>query len=345
MAISNINQLLIRNIDALAAARPLLVNIADDGFINAYLTQYPQACMDSYHSNYAEYQTVQRLGNTRLESHFSAEYHAKNQHDMVIIHFPKSKAELAFTLAMLAGAMREDAVIIIVGENKAGIKSVQKLSADYLAFSHKVDAARHCLMYIGRFKAELPTFNIQDFYQYYPVQVADKTLEVVALPGVFSQKSLDVGTQVLLKHLPNNIAGQVLDFGCGAGVIAAYIGILAPEAKLTLVDVSALALHSAQATLKRNQLHGQCIASNSLSDVTGKYDFVFSNPPFHQGVNTHYAATESFLSNIKPHLAINACITIVANSFLKYPPIMERMIGKTDTLTIEKGFAVYQCQI
>jgi 16S rRNA (guanine1207-N2)-methyltransferase len=345
MTTSNINQLLMRNIEALAAARPLLVNIADDGFIAQYLSQHSAANIDSYHTNYAEYKTCQQLNNARVHSHFGVEYVAKSKHDMAIIHFPKSKAEFSFTLAMLAESMTDKATIVIVGENKGGVKSAEKLGIDYLEYCNKVDSARHCLMFIGEYKPTTPRFELQKFYKYYQIQVQEKTLEIAALPGVFSQNALDTGTEILLAHLPDIMAGKILDFGCGAGVIAAYIGTVYPQTKLTLVDVSALALHSAQTTLTLNQLTGQYIASNSLSNVQERYDFVISNPPFHQGIKTNYAATEQFLSNIKQNLTPKGCITIVANSFLKYLPIMEKTIGKTKTLTIKKGFAVYQCYL
>jgi|TARA_R110001583_G_scaffold47817_2_gene149783 16S rRNA (guanine1207-N2)-methyltransferase len=345
MATSNINQLLIRNIDALSATKPLLVNIADDGFITQYLSQHSHASIDSYHTNYAQYKTCQQLNNAKVNAHFCVEYVAKNKHDMAIIHFPKSKAEFGFTLAMLAESMTEDATIVIVGENKSGVKSAEKLGADYLEYCNKVDTARHCLMLIAKFKPLLPSFDLQSFYKYYPIQIQDKTLKIAALPGVFSQNALDTGTKVLLAHLPEKMTGKVLDFGCGAGVIAAYIGTVYPTTQLTLVDVSALALHSAQTTLALNQLSGKYIASNSLSDVQDSYDFVISNPPFHQGVKTHYAATEQFLSEIKQNLSSKGSITIVANSFLKYLPIMEKAIGNTKTIVIKKGFAIYQCYL
>lgn len=345
MAISNINQLLIRNIEALAASRPLLVNIEDNGFISQYVNLHSITRLDSYHTNYAEFKHAQQMTQPNVYSHFCVEYVAKAQHDLVIIHFPKSKAEFSFTLAMLAKSVTEDATIIIVGDNKAGVKSADKLGKDYLEYCNKADAARHCLMYIGKFKADLPAFDLQDFYKHYQVNVHDKAIKVAALPGVFSQNSLDKGTQVLFDHLPELITGNVLDFGCGAGVIAAYIGTAYPQTKLSLVDVSALALHSAQTTLALNQLSGDIYASNSLSDVKGRYDYVISNPPFHQGVKTHYAATEQFLSDIKQHITPKGCITIVANSFLKYLPIMEKAIGRSKTLAVTKGFAVYQCDL
>lgn len=345
MAISNINQLLIRNIEALAATQPLLVNIADDGFIAQYLALHTLATIDSYHTNYAEYKTTERINSPRVRSHFCVEYVAATKHDMAIIHFPKSKAEFSFILAMLAESMTEDATIVIIGENKGGVKSADKLAKDYLEYCHKADSARHCLLYIGKYNASIPPFDLQSFYTYYQVQVQEKTLKIAALPGVFSQKSLDTGTEILLANLPETMSGSVLDFGCGAGVIAAYIGTVYPQSKLSLVDVSALALHSAQTTLSLNQLSAEYIASDSLSNVKQQYNFVVSNPPFHQGVKTHYGATELFLAEIKQHLSSKGCITIVANSFLKYLPIMEKSIGKTKTLTIKKGFAIYQCHL
>jgi 16S rRNA (guanine1207-N2)-methyltransferase len=64
MATSNINQLLMRNIDGLSATRPLLVNIEDHGFITQYLNHYSKASIDSYHTNYAQYKAYQQLNNS-----------------------------------------------------------------------------------------------------------------------------------------------------------------------------------------------------------------------------------------------------------------------------------------
>ena len=94
-----------------------------------------------------------------------------------------------------------------------------------------------------------------------------------------------------------------------------------------------------------NNLTGQVFPSNSLSDVKGKYDYVISNPPFHQGLKTNYLATETFLSKIKPHLKPKGHVIVVANSFLRYQPIMEKEIGRTQVLAKKKGFSLYYCAI
>jgi 16S rRNA (guanine1207-N2)-methyltransferase len=41
--------------------------------------------------------------------------------------------------------------------------------------------------------------------------------------GVFSKKGLDFGTRSLLESLPEDIHGNVLDFGCGYGPIGIFV--------------------------------------------------------------------------------------------------------------------------
>ena len=179
----------------------------------------------------------------------------------------------------------------------------------------------------------------------YQINVSGITLTIASLPGVFSQKKLDVGTALLLDNLPKDMQGKVLDFGCGAGVISCFIGKKFANTDLSLLDVSALAIASAKKTLLLNGLTGNVFASNSLSNVSENYQHIVSNPPFHQGTKTSYQATEDFLRGIKKHLVSNknnkSNITIVANSFLQYLPLMQQHIGKTETIARKQGFTIY----
>jgi 16S rRNA (guanine1207-N2)-methyltransferase len=345
MSVNNINQLLLRNTELLAATSPLLVNIPVDNFYPEYQQLFPAAKLHSYHSNFQQFQIANNLSLKNTKHTFSAQYQTKAKHDLVIIQFPKSKAELTFTIAMLAEVVTENATLLIVGENKSGIKSLEKLTVNQLSHCQKVDAARHCLLFVASFQESLPTFVLDDWLIDYQYSINEIEINVRALPGVFSQKSLDIGSKVLLENLPTKIRGKILDFGCGAGVIACFIGKQYKEVELELLDVSALAIYSAEKTLEKNELQGKVFASDSLSAVNTKYDHVISNPPFHQGIKTNYQATETFLENIKQKMAAKGKITIVANSFLKYQPIMEQSIGRTKSLCKQSGFTIYHCAL
>jgi 16S rRNA (guanine1207-N2)-methyltransferase len=342
--LTNLSQVLLRNDDLLDAKTPLLINLTADGFINEYLTLYPKSKISCLNTHFEHFQALKKQHSTQIDCHFTSNYQTKIQHDLVVIAFPKSKAELAFTLAMINPFLATDAQILFVGDNKGGVKSTPKLTQHFLSSCNKVDSARHCVLFLGQFNNQIKAFNIEDWYQIYQLSLANIELKIASLPGVFSQDGLDVGTRLLLENLPP-LEGKILDFGCGAGVISSFIGKKYPNSQLSLLDVSALAITSAEKTLALNNLSGKVFPSDGLGEIgTDKFNHIVSNPPFHQGIKTNYAATETFLKGIKKCITARGTITIVANSFLRYQGIMEEAIGKTKTLITTKGFSIYQCK-
>lgn len=347
MSMSNISQVLLRNSELLSADTPLFINLMADGFIERYLTTNPNANISCYNTNFVDYLAIKDKHNTKVTSSFTSEYKSDIKHDVVIVNFPKSKDELAFTLAMIAPHLLNDAKVILVGEKKGGVQSCPKLTQHFLNSCQKVDAARHCLVFAGFVKAENlnKEFKLDDWFKNYQLNINGIDLIIASLPGVFSYKKLDAGTALLLDNLPKSMQGKVLDFGCGAGVISCFVGKKFPNTQLSLLDVSALAITSAKKTLKLNSLSGDVFASNSLSKITDKYQHIVSNPPFHQGTKTNYQATEDFLKGIKPHMCRHGNISVVANSFLQYLPIMQQYIGATNNLINKHGFSIYYCKI
>ncbi|WP_448549744.1 methyltransferase [Thalassotalea fusca] len=342
MPFSNVSQLLLRNTDYLKAKAPLLVNMPADNLTNELAEINPNGIVSIFNNNFQNHHLA-RTFSPNAQTQFGAYYHTTAiKHDLIIMQFPKSKKELFLNLAMLSSCCLDDTKVLIVGENKGGIKSLAKLANKQLTYCEKLDSARHCVLFEASIQPESNPFKLEDWFHYYSLNVANTEIKIAALPGVFSQEKLDVGTSVLLNNFHPEMTGKILDFGCGAGVIGAFYGMRNPALDITMADVSALALVSAQKTMELNNLCATVIATDSLSEISGHYHHIISNPPFHQGIKTHYAATESFLAGIAKHMANNAGVTIVANSFLKYPPIMEKHIGKTVKLHQEQGFSLYQ---
>ena len=341
MSENNIGQILSRNLNFLKSQRPLFINLTADSFIQEYLLAYPDSQLTSFNTNFQLFQQHQL--NTRYQSYFDSVYQTEQEHDLVVIQYPKAKAELAFTLAMLGSCLKNLATIIIVGEKNSGINSSKKIVDNYLTRYQKSDAARHCMLFTGQYTLSNNTFDINDWFTQYSLNISGTTINVAALPGVFSQKKLDIGTRVLLENLPEIQSGTLLDFGCGAGVIASFIGKKHTNITLKLVDVSALALASAKRTLSLNGLSGDVFATDSLSHINQNIDTVISNPPFHQGLKTNYQATETFLAGIHQKITKNGELIVVANNFLSYQPIMQKSFKKVDKITNQQGFIVYHC--
>ncbi|MEZ8928598.1 MULTISPECIES: 16S rRNA (guanine(1207)-N(2))-methyltransferase RsmC [unclassified Vibrio] len=288
-------------------------------------------------SNYSYYRQLE--GCSTIQRFYGAEFTEETKADLVMLYWPKAKAEAEFLLAMLFAKLGKDTEIVVVGENRSGVKSIEKMFTPYGKVV-KYDSARRCSFYWGQCFEQPPAFNLQEWFKTYTVNIGEQSLTVKSLPGVFSHGQFDVGSQLLLDTLPK-LKGKVLDFGCGAGVLGAVMTSRHPDIELEMCDISAFAVASSQATLEANGLTGNVFASDVYSDTSKDYQFIISNPPFHSGLDTSYSATETLLAQAPNHMKRSGEMIIVANSFLKYIPIIEQAFGKCATLNKTTKFAIY----
>lgn len=85
-------------------------------------------------------------------------------------------------------------------------------------------------------------------------------------------------------------ACSVLDLGTGSGAIALALQHQRPAAQITAVDASTDALALAQSNAQRLSLPVRCVLSHWLTDVTGRFDLIVSNPPYVAEGDPHLAA-------------------------------------------------------
>lgn len=278
----------------------------------------------------------------QITCHFGAQFEQKTDADMILLYWPKAKQEAEYLLAMLLAKLGKETEIVVVGENRSGIKSIEKMFAAY-GVVKKYDSARRCSFYWGQCTQQPPSFQIADWFKTYQVQYQQHSLIVKSLPGVFSHGEFDLGSQLLLDTLPK-LRGKVLDFGCGAGVLGTVMATLNPDIEIELCDISALAIESTKATLIANNISGSVFASDVYSDTAKDYQFIVSNPPFHSGLETSYSATEALLANAPSHQTVKGELFIVANSFLKYTPLIEQAYGHCEVLNKTNKFIIYHAK-
>lgn len=291
-------------------------------------------------TNYGYYRQLQPYD--QITSVFGAEFTGDTQADLVLLYWPKAKAEAEYLLAMLMAKLGDDTEIVVAGENRSGVKSIEKMFKPYGPIT-KFDSARRCSFYWGKCLSQPQPFDIQQWFKSYQVNYHNHQLTIKSLPGVFSHGQFDIGSQLLLDTLPT-LSGKVLDFGCGAGVIGSVMAILNPSIELEMCDISALAVESSKETLAANGLKGKVFASDVYSDTSNDYKFIISNPPFHAGLDTSYSATETLLAQAPNYQNAHGELLIVANSFLKYQPIIEKAFGNCETLNKTNKFAIYHAQ-
>ncbi|ARS50473.1 16S rRNA methyltransferase [Ectopseudomonas mendocina] len=297
----------------------------------------PQAHGWSWHAGYQAQLAARFAG----RSHFDTQM-PKGDYRAAVLFLPKSRELTDYLLQALASRLT-GRPLYLVGEKRGGIERAAKQLAVY-GKPRKLDSARHCQLWSVQIEQAPATPDLDALAQVYSLQLADGPLQVVSLPGVFAHGRLDRGSALLLEHLDSLPQGHLLDFGCGAGVIGAALKRRYPSSRVSLLDVDAFALASSRLTLARNGLEAELIAGTGIESAPGELAAIVSNPPFHQGVHTHYQASENLLTQAARHLRDGGELRLVANSFLKYPPLIERHLGPCRTLAEAEGFRIYSAR-
>jgi 16S rRNA (guanine1207-N2)-methyltransferase len=271
--------------------------------------------------------------------------------DTGVIFVPKSRAELSLRLALVLSLVKVGGRVILVGEKKEGIARAVRQLRERLQQSVKVDSVRHCQVWEADTVSPSADFRLSDWLQWHGVERGGISLEVAALPGIFSDGELDAGTAMLLDTLgqvPLD-TGKILDFACGAGVIGAWWQRLQavrgdPVSPVDGVDVQFQAVACARATYDRVGAEGKITASDGLSAVEGQYQSVVTNPPFHTGIRTDTSATEQFLLGINRHLLKGGELRLVANRFLPYQALIRQHVGPVKVLAEDQRFIVWSAR-
>lgn len=328
------SEVVIRQHDYISG-RVLLVNAPMDDLI----THFNSTIEAQFWTwNFNEYQFLQ---NQSTPVHFGVDA-PELAFDQAIIFVPKSKELLNYLLHNVVSRLTAGASIFLVGEKKGGVERAAK---QLLPFGQalKLDSARHCQMWQLIIDQNVQAKNLEDWAQEYTISTPNGDLSICALPGVFSQSHLDVGTAVLLPYLSQVSSGKIADFGCGAGVISAYLAKLNPKNRIFAMDVDAFALASTQMTFSKNNLIPEQLEIKAVTGIEDAPLFlhaIVSNPPFHQGIKTDYNASENLCKTARRHLKSGGELWIVANRFLNYPTLIEQNFGECITQADQQGFKV-----
>ncbi|KQT93766.1 MFS transporter [Marmoricola sp. Leaf446] len=127
-------------------------------------------------------------------------------------------------------------------------------------------------------------------------------LELTTGSGVFARGRLDVGTGVLLRETaPPTQAREVLDLGCGYGVIGLAVAVAVPEARVTAVDVNERALLLARENAERLGVADRfraLLPGQVEADL--RFDEIWSNPPIRVGKDALHELLLTWLPRLRP---------------------------------------------
>ncbi|MFZ1874842.1 MAG: 23S rRNA (guanine(1835)-N(2))-methyltransferase RlmG [Chania sp.] len=163
--------------------------------------------------------------------------------------------------------------------------------------------------------------------------------------NVFSRGGLDIGARLFLEYLPQDLNGHIVDLGCGNGIIGMKALVQNPEAQMTFVDESYMAVASSELNVAHNlpQEMDRCQfeVNNSLAGIEREsLQAVLCNPPFHQQhAITDHTAWQMFC-DAKRCLQVGGELRIVGNRHLDYYQKLKRLFGNCTTLASNQKFVI-----
>ena len=264
--------------------------------------------------------------------------------DAVLIQLPKSLALLQDQLAGLQPLLKAD-TLVLAG---AMIKHLPRAAGDLLEQYVGPVQASLAQKKARLLQAQVAGLPEQPFPAASTYAVPEFDLQLVNHPGTYSQEKLDVGSRLLLQHLPQDLQDKtVADLGCGNGVLGLACARLNPEARLVLVDESHAAVRSTrdnwQAAFGERPV--EIMAGDGLYAVpAASLDLVLCNPPFHQQqVMSDFLALRMFR---QAHRALKPGgeLLVVGNRHLGYHVKLRRWFASVEQIAAHPKFVVLRAR-
>lgn len=265
---------------------------------------------------------------------------AQGPFDWVLIRVPKTLALLEEQLIRLHGQLAPGARVVA----GAMVKHLPRAAGDLLEkYLGPVQAS------LAVKKARLLQVSVADkgvASSPYPTRYRLDTpaLELVNHANLFCREGLDIGTRAFLPHLPQHLdARRVADLGCGNGVLGIAYALNNPQAELTLVDESYMAVQSAQENWRAalGDRPATIRAGDGLAEQPAdSLDLVLCNPPFHQQqVVGDFLAWRMF-QQARAALVTGGELWIVGNRHLGYHAKLKRLFRGVEQVAATPKFVV-----
>lgn len=161
----------------------------------------------------------------------------------------------------------------------------------------------------------------------YSFSVNDHSYDIHTDAGIFSGDRLDKGTAVLLDayrtgklSLPENVQGNIIDLGCGAGPLALVMAHHYTAARVWAVDVNEQAVEACRHNARANSCSNVVAVTPDEVPPDATFDLLWSNPPIRIGKEQLQELMLTWLSRLAPqgvaHVVMNK--NLGGDSFAKW---------------------------
>ncbi|XBC40563.1 MAG: methyltransferase [Buchnera aphidicola (Nurudea yanoniella)] len=256
--------------------------------------------------------------------------------DAILYFWPNSKYEAIFHLKHIFSQLNKEKNFFLVGKKNSGINTAKNLLKKWVILK-KIDSAKHCLLFYGKIISK-PNFQLDQFIH----NINWNQIKIQTIPGIFSYKKIDLGSKLLISTFEKSITGDILDIGCGSGILSVSLAQYSKKNKFFLIDTNMAALKSSELTLKCNNVKGKIFPSNVYSHICKKFDFIMSNPPIHKNSKINLNYVSEIIRKSEKYLKSKGEIRIVVSSNIFCDKYFKDTKLKYKILKEKNNFRVYQ---
>jgi 16S rRNA (guanine1207-N2)-methyltransferase len=253
----------------------------------------------------------------------------------IVLRIARHRERGLSRLALAFEHLEPGGALLVLGANDRGIKRMAKsLHAETVAMKHRA----RVLAVSQRPDAEtLAAWRAHGALRHVP------EIAAISAPGIFAWDRLDVGTALLVAHLPDDLAGRGADLGCGwGGLTRAVLARCPGVTSIDLSDADALALDAARSNLADRPDLTFRWQDDTGTIERGVYDWIVSNPPFHDRDDTDPEIGRRFIANAATALRPGGTLLLVANRRLPYEGALAAHFTGVERLAERDGYKVFR---
>lgn len=262
--------------------------------------------------------------------------------DLVLIKVPKTLGLLEDQLIRLRSHISPTSRIIVAGMIKTMPPSVWTLLERLLGPTTTSLARKKARLIFVKFDAGLNAPSSP-----YPVcyQLENTDYRISNHANVFSRDSLDIGTRFFIRYLPfRQDACDIIDLGCGNGLLGLIAAERCPVATLHFIDESFMAVASAKENF--NNAFGQqrkaifSVGDGLVEVESESADLILCNPPFHQQNTIGDQIAVNLFKESQRVLRKGGELWVIGNRHLDYPSYLARLFGTYALIASNPKFVI-----
>lgn len=264
------------------------------------------------------------------------------QFPLVLLLPTRQREESRALLARAVSQARRGGVVLACASNKEGGRSLQD-DLERLAGPVHVLSKNHCrAVWTAPLGEAVDRALLQEWLALdAPRPILEGRFR--SRPGLFAWDRIDAASALLAANLPADLAGHGADLGAGWGYLSSEVLARCPGVTaLDLFEAEARALALARENLAGARLSPGFHWHDVTAGLPGRYDFIVSNPPFHQGRADQPELGRAFIAAAGAALRPGGRLWLVANRHLAYEQALAEGFSSVRKVADADGFKVIE---